>query len=495
MPGPCAPALPSARPLSFHPAPYRVAPNPGDQIRLYEARRMKPTVRFAPSPTGRLHIGNIRTAVLNFLLAKKAGGTFILRLDDTDRERSTEDFAEGIRTDLAWLGFSWQREERQSGRFARYAEVAEALKAQGHLYACYESEDELDRKRKRQLGRSLPPIYDRTGLKLTDAERSALEAEGRRPHWRFRLPNTSAESGEKPLPTLISWNDLIRGDQTVDLGSLSDPVLIREDGTPLYTFTSVVDDVDFAVTHIVRGEDHVTNTGVQLAIFDALGAAPPAFGHHSLLIGADGHALSKRLGTLSVETFRAEGLEPMAVLSHAALVGTSDAIEPHASVDELADLFDLGKISTAPGRFDPDELRGLNAKLLHKTDYAAVADRLAALGITGGAPFWEAVRGNVTLLSDARDWWAVAAGEIDPVIENSDLTAKAADLLPPEPWDGATWGALTAAVSKEAGVKGRALFHPLRLALTGREAGPELKALLPLMGRARAEARLRGRRG
>ncbi|MBN8910543.1 MAG: glutamate--tRNA ligase [Rhizobiales bacterium] len=457
---------------------------------------MKPSVRFAPSPTGRLHIGNIRTAILNYLLARKGEGTFLLRLDDTDRERSTEEFAEGIRTDLRWLGFEWQREERQSDRRARYAEVAGALKASGHLYACYESEEELDRKRKRQLGRGLPPIYDRTGLKLTDLEKATLEAEGRRPHWRFRLPNTDMASGLLgPEPTIVSWNDLIRGDQIVDIGSVSDPVLIREDGTPLYTFTSVVDDADFGITHIVRGEDHVTNSGVQIAIFEAMGAAPPAFAHHSLLIGADGHALSKRLGTLSIETFRNDGLEPMAILSHAALLGTSDAIEPHRHIDELAALFDLGKISTAPGRFDVEELRTLNAKLLHKLPYEDVAARLDALGITGGAPFWEAVRGNVTVLAAARDWWTVVAGEIDPVIENSDLTVRAADLLPAEPWDGTTWSAFTSEVAKATALKGRALFHPLRLALTGRDAGPELKALLPLMGRPRAEARLRGKRG
>jgi glutamyl-tRNA synthetase len=456
---------------------------------------MKASVRFAPSPTGRLHIGNIRTAVLNYLLARKTGGTFILRLDDTDLERSTEAFADGIRTDLRWLGFEWHTEERQSLRLARYAEVAETLKAAGRLYACYESEDDLDKKRKRQLGRGMPPIYDRAGLKLTADEKAKLEAEGRRPHWRFRLNNTGPEGGLAPLPTIVSWNDLIRGDQTVDIGSLSDPVLIREDGTPLYTFTSVVDDIDFAITHIVRGEDHVTNSGVQISIFEALGATPPAFAHHSLLIGADGHALSKRLGTLSIETFRNDGLEPMAILSHAALLGTSDAIEPHARLDELALLFDLGKISTAPGRFDVEELKALNAKLLHKLPYEDVAARLEAFGITGGAPFWDAVRGNVTVLADTRGWWTVVAADIEPVIENADLTMAAASLLPPEPWDGTTWAAFTAAVSKATGLKGRALFHPLRLALTGRDAGPELKALLPLMGRSRADSRLRGLRG
>lgn len=456
---------------------------------------MTPIVRFAPSPTGTLHIGNIRTAVLNALLALKAGGTFMLRLDDTDRERSTEAFAEAIRTDLRWLGLDWTREARQSDRLGRYAEVADALRASGHLYPCYETGAELDLKRKRQRARGLPPIYDRAALRLTDAERAKLEAEGRRPHWRFRLPNAAPESGLSPLPTIVSWNDLIRGDQTVDLGSLSDPVLIREDGTPLYTFTSVVDDADFGITHIVRGEDHVTNSGVQIALFEALGATPPAFGHHGLLIGADGSALSKRTGALAISSFREAGIEPMAVLSYAALIGTSDAIEPHANVDELAALFDLGKVSTAPARFDLAELHNLNAKLLHRSPYDAVAERLAALGVEGGPAFWEAVRGNVAVLSDTRDWWQLASGEIDPVIENPDLTRKAATLLPPEPWDGETWKTLTGAVARETGLKGRALFHPLRLALTGRDAGPELKALLPFIGHARAEARLQGRRG
>lgn len=454
---------------------------------------MTTTLRFAPSPTGRIHIGNIRTAVLNYLFAQKAGGKFILRLDDTDRERSTEEFADGIRQDLAWLGFNWDREERQSARTARYTEVAEKLKKAGRLYPCFETEDELDRRRKRQVSLGRPPIYDRAALKLTAADAKKLESEGRRPHWRFRLSNTSAELGLAPQPTIVSWNDHIRGDQTVDIGSLSDPVLIRADGTFLYTFTSVVDDMDFGITDIVRGEDHVTNTGVQINIFEALGADAPAFAHHSLLIGADGHALSKRLGALSVESFREAGFEPMAVVSHAALIGTSDSIEPHAKLSELVDLFDLGKISTAPGRFDVEDLKSLNAKLLHKLPYADVAARLSALGIGGSEAFWTAVRGNISTLSEAIEWWRVVNGEIAPAIEDAAFTASAAALLPNEPWDQATWAAWTDSVKRATGAKGRALFHPLRLALTGREAGPELKLILPMIGRDRAVARLNGR--
>ena len=325
---------------------------------------MTPRVRFAPSPTGRIHIGNIRTAALNWLFARKYGGSFLLRLDDTDTMRSTQEFADAIRDDLLWLGLKWDNEVRQQDRNERYEEAAEALKASGALYPCFETEEELDRRRKRQLAMHKPPIYDRAALKLSDDEIATRIGGGEKPHWRFRLPNMSEGRGLAPQPTLISWNDLIRGDQTVDLGSLSDPVLIRGDGTFLYTFTSVVDDIDFEITHIVRGEDHVTNTGVQLAIFEAAGATPPEFGHHSLLIGADGQALSKRLGALSVQSFRDEGLEPMAVLCHAALVGTSDAIEPFTSREELAAKLDFAKISTAPGRFDIADLEALNSKLL-----------------------------------------------------------------------------------------------------------------------------------
>ncbi len=452
-------------------------------------------LRFAPSPTGRIHIGNIRTAVLNYLFALKSGGELMLRLDDTDRERSADEFAQGIRDDLHWLGFKWSSEARQSDRTARYDEAAAHLKKAGRLYPCYETADELDRKRKRQYAAGKPPVYDRSALKLSSDERAKLESEGRRPHWRFRLANTSKPGDLVPEHTAITWPDLVRGTQSVDAGSLSDPVLAREDGTYLYTFTSVVDDIDFGITHIVRGEDHVTNTGVQIDIFKAMGATPPEFAHHSLLIGADGHALSKRLGALSVLSFREAGLEPMAVVSHAALVGTSDSIEAHANIEELVALFSLDKISMAPGRFDIEDLKGLNAKLLHKLPYEAVAKRLNALGVGGGEAFWTAVRGNIGVFSDVEGWWKVASAPLAPVVEDAAFAAKAAALLPAEPWDDTTWGAWTAAVKSATGAKGKALFHPLRMALTAQESGPELKTLLPFIGRARTLARLKGETG
>lgn len=456
---------------------------------------MTVAVRFAPSPTGRLHAGNIRPAVLNFMFARSNGGSFMLRLDDTDRERSKPEFAEGIERDLLWLGLDWDRFARQSDRLERYSEVAKHLRASGRLYACYESADELDRKRKRQLARGLPPIYDRAGLRLSAEERALHEAEGRRPHWRLRLDNFDpADTSLAPRPMPVTWDDLIRGAQTVDIGSLSDPVLIREDGTPLYTFTSVVDDIDFAITHIIRGEDHVTNTGVQIELFRALGASPPAFAHHSLLIGADGQALSKRLDSLSISGFREAGYEPMAVLSHAALIGTSDAVEPRDSIAALANGYSLAKVSTAPARFDEAELRGVNARLLQGLDFDAVAARLADIGVPHndrGAAFWIAIRSNITVQSEARQWWDVVSGNITPIVEDAAQIAAAAGLLPPEPWSADTWGLWTNAIKDATGAKGRTLFHPLRLALTGRDTGPEMKVLLPLMGRERALQRLR----
>lgn len=452
---------------------------------------MAPIVRFAPSPTGLIHIGNVRTALLNYLFAKKAGGKFILRFDDTDTERSREDYVEAIREDLGWLGLTWDEEVRQSQRLELYDAAFEKLKGEGLLYACYETPDELDRRRRRQLARGLPPIYDRAGLASSEDERAAFEAEGRKPHWRFRLPNTSDADDLTPQSTLVQWDDMIRGPVNVDLGSLSDPVLIREDGSYLYTFCSVVDDAELGITHILRGEDHVTNTGVQVALFEALGKAAPIFGHHSLLVGADGKVLSKRLGDLSIAGMREDGLEPMAVASHASLIGTSDAIEPHRDLQSLADLFDPGKISMAPARFDPQELSVLNAKLLHGLDYGKVADRLTAVGVGGGETFWNAVRGNLERLSDARGWWEIVSGDLEPGGErDAEFLKAAAEELPDEPWGEDAWGTWTAAVKARTGAKGRALFHPLRLALTGRDKGPELNVLLPLIGRDRALKRL-----
>lgn len=453
---------------------------------------MAPKTRFAPSPTGHIHIGNARTAILNYLYTLKHGGSFLLRMDDTDQERSKQEYADAIETDLAWLGIEWDQKERQSDRLDRYVEIAEQLKASGRLYPCYETADELDRKRKRQLARGLPPIYDRKSLSLSKEEIAAFEAEGRTPHWRFRLDNTDGDRSLEPVTTYVTWQDLIRGDQTVDVGSLSDPVLIRGDGTFLYTLTSVIDDWDFAITHIIRGDDHITNTGVQVQVFEALGAPVPVFGHHSLLTAADGKALSKRLGSLSLEHFRDEGLEAMAVVSHAALIGTSDAIEPHKTMASLAKLFDPGKISTAPGRFSQDELRALNAKLLHLLSYEDVAERLQDLGIANGKALWSVIQGNLETLQDALIWQEVVAGPIEPVIEDGDMLARAAELLPDGTMTDETWPAWTNAIKADTGKKGRALFHPLRLALTGQPSGPEMKALLPLIGRDRVLKRVMG---
>jgi len=443
---------------------------------------MSITVRFAPSPTGRLHAGNIRTALINALFAREQGGDFILRLDDTDRERSTEEFARGIEEDLAWLGLAWSARMRQSDRIALYEGAVEQLKALGRLYPAYETSEELDLKRKRQLARGKPPVYDRAALALSDAEKASFEEEGRTPHWRFLLEARD-----------VVWDDLVRGEQHVDAGSLSDPVLIRADGTFLYTLPSVVDDIDMGITHVIRGEDHVANTAPQIQLFEALGAAAPSFAHHNLLVGADGQALSKRDSSLSIQGMRDEGLEPLAVDSYAATIGTSDPIAPNKSLDALAKAFDFAKLSRAPARFDPAELRLLNAKLLHALPFEAVSKRLEAMGVLGGEEFWEAVGGNLGVFAEAKHWWDIVTGPIAPVIEDPGFCAAAAKLLPPEPWDEGTWGAWTAAVKAETGAKGKALFQPLRLALTGQPHGPELKRLLMMIGRARAIARLEGK--
>ncbi len=440
-----------------------------------------PVVRFAPSPTGRIHIGNARTALLNWLFAKRNNGTFILRFDDTDLERSKREYADAIEADLKWLGIEPDLVRRQSERMAAYDEAAAKLKAAGRLYPAYETADELDRRRKRQQALGRPPIYDRAALRLSEAERAALEASGRKPHWRFRLE-----------PTVVRWDDVVRGESHIDCASLSDPILRREDGTYLYTLPSVVDDIDFGVTHVIRGEDHVTNTAVQIQIFEALAGAAPRFGHHNLLTDAGGGGLSKRSGALSIAALRQKGVESLAVAALAVLVGSAEPVRPVDSLEELAALIDPSQLSHAAARFDEAELEALSARTLHRMPYAAVAGRLSALGVAGpdAEALWLAVRGNLARIDDAAIWRDVVEGEIVPIVEDPDFLGFAASCAPEGAWDQSTWGAWTARIKELTGRKGRALFHPLRLALTGREAGPELAALLPLIGRARALARL-----
>jgi glutamyl-tRNA synthetase len=438
------------------------------------------TVRFAPSPTGLLHVGNARPALANYLFARRHGGRFILRIDDTDPERSRDEYAEAIARDLRWLGLDWDTTFRQRDRLDHYAAAAERLKQSGRLYPCFESEDELRAKREQRLKRGLAPVYDRAMLKLTPEQRAQAEANGKRPYWRFRLSDT-----------VLEWQDMVLGRRQVKLPTVSDPVLIRADGTPLYTFTSVVDDIATGITHIIRGEDHITNTGVQLDIFAGLGADPAAlaFAHLPLLTDSDGGKLSKRLDSLTLRTLRHDGVEPTAITAYLASLGTSD--DPHPSpIADLAARFDLTHVSHSAARFDISQLLALNRRVLHALEFVAVADRLPS-GAT--EVFWLTVRGNLDLLSEARFWWDVVAGTIvpPPLPGEGDFLRQAAAALPPEPWNTEVWRDWTEALKQATGRKGRALFMPLRLALTGEDHGPELRELLPLIGRARAEQRLR----
>ncbi len=442
---------------------------------------MSVIVRFAPSPTGRIHIGNARTALLNALFARREHGRFVLRYDDTDAERSRIEYADAIAVDLHWLGVEPDFVCRQSERLALYDEAMRKLIDKGLLYPCYETAEELDRRRKRQQALGRPPIYDRAALQLTSEERAALEAQGRKPHWRFPLEHR-----------VVRWRDLVRGESHIDCGSLSDPVLRREDGSYLYTLPSVVDDIDLKISHIIRGEDHVTNAAVQIQIFEALSGNVPIFGHHNLLSDAAGEGLSKRTGALSIASLRDSGIEALAAAALAVQVGTSTSVHPVASLDELAEDLNFEGISQATARFDEAELRSLSARTLHILPFEAVHARLANLGVAGevAEPLWLSARGNLETLSDIVYWWQVVCGEIDPIVEDSSFLAAAKDALPPEPWGRETWASWTSQLKSATGRKGKALFHPLRLALTGRESGPELATLLPLIGYARASARL-----
>ena len=432
--------------------------------------------RFAPSPTGQLHVGNVRTALHNWMLAKQAGGRFLLRIDDTDAARSREEYVEGIRADLAWLGLNPDGEERQSLRLAIYEEAFERLKAAGRVYPCWESAQELDLKRKVALGRGLPPIYDRAALALSEDDKAARLAAGEQPHWRFLLDH------DEP----IAWTDGVRGPQKFDPAMMSDPVVRRADGSWLYMLPSVIDDIAMGVTSVLRGEDHVSNTATQIQMFTALGATPPAFAHEALLVGNEGK-LSKRLGSLGCAAFREQGIEPEALVALLARLGTSQPVEAIADRQLLVDSFDLATFGRAPARFDDEELARLNTAIIHQLPYARVAAALPA-GMDEQA--WLALRPNLAVLADAADWWQVVTGPIvAPALGDEDRAylAQAADVLARV---GADWPALTAGLKEATGRKGKPLFQPLRLALTGREHGPEMAALLPLIGADEARARL-----
>ena len=435
--------------------------------------------RFAPSPTGHLHVGNIRTALHNWMFARKEGGNFLLRLDDTDAERSKEEYVEAIRADLAWLGLTADEEQRQSARFDRYEEQLEKLKASGRVYPAYETAQELDLKRKIQLGRGKPPIYDRAALALSDAERADLEEQGRRPHWRFKLDH------EKP----ITWIDRIRGEQHFDPSLLSDPVIRREDGSWLYMLPSAIDDIDMGITHVVRGEDHVANTAVQIQMFHALGAEPPEFAHEALLVGTEGK-LSKRLGSLGVSSFREKHIEPQAIVALLARIGTSDPVEPVVDVEPLIATFDFARFGRAPARFDEEELAQLNQKIVHLLDYDAVRDRLPE---AMDAAAWEVIRPNLHDMGDVEQWWKVVTGPVatpEMPAEDRKFLAIARSKLEELEASDELWKDLTGALKEATGRKGKPLFMPLRQALTGLDHGPDMNALLPLIGRDAALARL-----
>ncbi|MEZ0496052.1 glutamate--tRNA ligase [Sphingomonas sp. IW22] len=445
---------------------------------------MSVVTRFAPSPTGHLHVGNLRTAILNWLFARRHGGQFLLRLDDTDAARSEEAFVTAIRDDLNWLGLSPDGEARQSARLPDYERRFDTLKAAGRVYPCYETPEELDLRRKILLGRGLPPIYDRAALTLSEADRTRFEEGGRRPHWRFRLDHSAA----------IEWDDAIRGPQRFDPATMSDPVIRRADGSWLYLLPSVIDDIDMGITHVVRGEDHVSNTAAQVQMFAALDAPPPTFAHAALLTGSEGK-LSKRLGSLGVAHFREEGLEPQALIALLARIGTSDPVEPFADPMALAATFDFARFGRAPARFDEAELAALNARIVHQLDHDAVADRLPS-GM--GEAAWRAVRPNLSRVVEAADWWRVIEGPVAASELSAEDRAYLLDAVrvgQDMDWATDPWHALTGALKEATGRKGKALFLPLRLALTGQPHGPDMAALLPLIGRERALARLQAAGG
>lgn len=431
------------------------------------------TTRFAPSPTGHIHVGNLRTALFNYLIAKKAGGTFILRLDDTDQERSKQEYADGIMRDLEWLGLQWDRVERQSARLDRYREASEVLRGTARLYEVFETPTELDLKRKKQLNMGRPPVYDRTGLGLSDDDKARLRAEGREGYWRFRLDHER-----------IEWRDGILGDISIDAASVSDPVLIRADGQVLYTFASSVDDTDMGVTDIVRGSDHVTNTATQIQIIKALGGTPPSFAHHSLLTGAQGEELSKRIGALSLKDLREAGVAPEALLSLMARLGSGQPVTL-TGLDDLSDAFDLSQFGASPTKFDAEDLWPLTRERTQSLPFQTMRDPIAALGVPDDQAkrFWDVASQNITVPGDLADWWRIFSKGAEPLIdpEDADFVAQAMPLLPPPPYGDQSWSDWTTAVKQATGRKGKGLFMPLRKAVTGQAHGPDMAQMMPLL--------------
>ena len=444
-------------------------------------KNQKVRVRFAPSPTGMLHIGNVRTALITWLFCQHNQGYFLLRIDDTDTERSKIEYENAIYESLTWLGMTWDELAHQSKRLDRYNVLIEQLKRDGRLYACYETSEELALKRKAQLSQGKPPLYDRAALHISAEQKAKFESEGRKPHWRFLMKDTP-----------IEWNDLIRGEVKFNGADMSDPVLIREDGTPLYHLCSVIDDMDFGMTHIVRGEDHVSNTATHIQMFEALGFTPPIFAHLPLVSDVEGGKLSKRKGALNILAMRDEiGLEPMSIPSLLARLGSSDPIEAYDSYEPLIKSFDFSKFGRGTPKMDPDEFLRLNSKILHGLDFSRAKTRLAQIGLEQVTEeFWNIVRPNLETIKDIQEWWTVANGPVTPIIADDTFAAKAIEAMPPAPWTSTTWKDWTNALKNLTGLKGKELFMPLRQALTGMDHGPELGELLPLIGPEKAKARL-----
>ncbi|HBN22568.1 MAG TPA: glutamate--tRNA ligase [Holosporales bacterium] len=441
-------------------------------------------LRFAPSPTGNLHVGNARTLLLNWLYAKKKEAQFVLRFDDTDLERSKDEYAEQIKKDMVWLGLTYDSVVKQSDRLNLYQEAAEKLKKSGRLYPCYETKNELDFKRKRQLSQGRPPIYDRTALRLSADEIAAFEADGRRPHWRFQLEDVT-----------ISWQDAAHGELSFEAKHFSDPILIRENGAPVYTLSGVVDDLDLGITHIIRGDDHLSNTAIQIHLMEALGGDGKdfVFAHLPLLTGADGEGLSKRLGSLGLKDLKEENYEPMALVNYLGNLGNSEESDIALNLEAFIDSFDLSKFGKSSPKFSQEDLQRANGKFLQVVPFEQIKERLDALGFTKTTKdFWNTIQGNLTLLTDVKEYEDICFSTINPKIKEQDFIEQAKEILPKAPWDEETWGQWTSALKTQTGRKGKALFMPLRQALTAEDHGPEMKKLLPFIGYEKTLKRLNG---